>query len=758
MLGSPVPTPITIVRKCILVIRGRRKSARRLWPVVGATALAAAIAFVSLAAAAQSTDVKTTPVLDLKSAPLGDLKTAVAQLQGKQPGNGVATLKPLVTKLPKLADYIAWFLASAQFDAASYAEVPTTLAPVWAQSPPSPLMWRAALLASRADLQTGHAHDALEVLRKYYDKLPQPQGDLAMAVAFAADNDLISAAVYDQRVYYGYPASGEATQAETDLAKLHAQLSERYPPAMGNVMLGRAMKLMELAQPEKARKEFLALIPQLGGTDRDEARVKIGVVDYDRKETVAAQHYLESLELDAGEADAERLHYLLLCARRRNDRAAMNELVERISQDYPNSPWRLESLWAAANADLLENQPAEYEPLYRACYESFPNDPRAAECHWKVAWAHYLRRADDAADYMRDHLSRFPASENAPGALYFLGRLAESSDDVGAARVYYGEIAREYPNHYYAALSRERLASPAVSATGARPAVARSTKSDSNQIDDFLRMIAFPSRVHARDFQANAMAKERLERARMLASAGLDDWAETELRYAAQNEDQPHVIALELASEASGREAYAQGLRYLKRYASDYLYYPIDSAPAGFWRLAFPMPFRTELERSARERNLDPFLLAALARQESEFDPKAVSRSSARGLTQILPSTGRELSRRLQIKPFSTARLFQPSVNLQLGAYYLRSIADSLDGRWEATLAGYNAGPLRARAWLTWAEFREPAEFVETIPFRETRNYVQIVLRNADMYRRIYSSTKTAPAKPTVKTASAAAP
>jgi len=700
---------------------------------------------VSLAAPAAPVDPNATS--------LGDLKTAVAQLQGKQSGNGVVTLKPLLAKLPKLADYIAWLIASEHFEAASYADVPATLAPVWAQSPPSPLIWRASLLAARADLQTGHAHEALELLRKYYDKLPQPQGDLAMATAFAADgvNDPISAAVYDQRVYYGYPASSEAAQAETDLAKLRTQLGEKYPPAMGNVMLGRALKLLELGQVEKARKEFLALIPQLGGADCDVARVKIGVVDYDRKETVAAQHYFESLELDAGEADAERLHYLLLCARRRNDRAAMNALIERIGQNYPSSGWRLESLWAVANAELLENQPAEYEPLYRACYESFPSDPRAAECHWKVTWTHYLRRAEDAADYLREHLTRFPASDNAPGAVYFLGRLAESTDDVAAARVYYGEIAREYPNHYYAALARERLASLSAGATGARPAVARSTKSDTNkfdtnQADDFLRMIAFPSRVHARDFQANAVAKARLERARMLASAGLDDWAEVELRYAAQNEDQPHVIALELASESSRREAYAQGLRYLKRYASDYLYYPIDSAPADFWRLAFPLPYRADFERSARERNLDPFLLAALARQESEFDPKAVSRSSARGLTQILPSTGRELNRRLQIKPFSTARLFQPSVNLELGAYYLRSIADSLDGRWEATLAGYNAGPARARTWLTWAEFREPAEFVETIPFRETRNYVQIVLRNADLYRRIYASSRTASA------------
>ena len=232
--------------------------------------------------------------------------------------------------------------------------------------------------------------------------------------------------------------------------------------------------------------------------------------------------------------------------------------------------------------------------------------------------------------------------------------------------------------------------------------------------------------------------------AALLAAAGLDDWAEGELRYAAQTEDQPHVMGLELASIASRHSAQDVAIRYLKKYSPDYLYMPIESAPAEFWKLAFPLPYRADLERYAKANHLDPFLMAALARQESEFNPKAVSYANARGLTQILPSTGRELSRHLQIKTYSTARLFQPQVNLQLGSYYLRSVADSLGGRWEAALAAYNAGLSRAVAWSMWGEFREPAEFVETVPFTQTHDYIQIVLRNADIYRRLYAQEEAA--------------
>jgi soluble lytic murein transglycosylase len=268
-------------------------------------------------------------------------------------------------------------------------------------------------------------------------------------------------------------------------------------------------------------------------------------------------------------------------------------------------------------------------------------------------------------------------------------------------------------------------------------------------VNSFLRTVDFPTRARVRNFEPNARAKVRLARARLLASAELDDWAEIELRYAAQSEDQPHVMGLELATMAARRSAQDQAIRYLKRYAPDYLYMRIDSAPAEFWKLAFPIPYREELERFARQNNLDPFLVAALARQESEFNPKAVSVSSARGLTQIMPSTGRELSRRLRIRPYSTARLFQPQVNLQMGTYYLRSVVDSVDGRWEAALAAYNAGLSRAKDWSTWGEFREPAEFVETVPFTQTREYIQIVLRNADIYRQLYAAPAAAAAKTT---------
>jgi len=179
-------------------------------------------------------------------------------------------------------------------------------------------------------------------------------------------------------------------------------------------------------------------------------------------------------------------------------------------------------------------------------------------------------------------------------------------------------------------------------------------------------------------------------------------------------------------------------MRIMKGMAPEYLNLPIDAAPRPFWELLFPLPYRAELDKAARDQDLDLYLLAGLIRQESEFDPKALSHANAYGLTQVRPVTGRQYARKLGMPRFTKSMLFQPAANVKIGSSIFRGMLAQNNGRVEQTLAAYNAGPGRLTRWLGWNQYREPAEFVESIPFTETRDYVQAVLRNADLYRRLY--------------------
>ena len=313
----------------------------------------------------------------------------------------------------------------------------------------------------------------------------------------------------------------------------------------------------------------------------------------------------------------------------------------RLNILYPASEWRLGALIWAGNYYLLRNDPDSYVPLYRACSDSFPGDPRAATCHWKVAWNAYLRRRDEAGKLLSEHLERFPQSEKCSAALYFLGRLSEESGGRDAARTYYRRILEEYPNNYYAQLALARDGGGITASAAARLS-----------------------------FEPSAESRYRIARSRSLISEGLRDFAETELRFAAREDGQPHVLATELARQANARGAADQGIRYVKAVFPDYLKTQLDNASAEMWRLAFPLPFRQELERNARLRGLDFYLVAGLIRQESEFTPGALSRANAYGLMQVMPATGRQLARQLKLGRFRNSLLHRPDYNLRLGTVF----------------------------------------------------------------------------------------
>jgi peptidoglycan lytic transglycosylase len=189
--------------------------------------------------------------------------------------------------------------------------------------------------------------------------------------------------------------------------------------------------------------------------------------------------------------------------------------------------------------------------------------------------------------------------------------------------------------------------------------------------------------------------------------------------------------------QAEQADAPYQALRAMKATAGNYLGLPLDKAPRRYWEMLFPLPYRRELEAAARRERVDPFLLAGLIRQESEFNPGALSSANAYGLTQVRPGTGRQFARKAGVPRFTPRQLFQPATSLKIGSAVFRAMLDQY-GQVEQTLAAYNAGPRRMAEWAAWGTYREPAEFIEMIPFTETREYVEAVLRNADIYRRLY--------------------
>ena len=637
--------------------------------------------------------------------------------------------KQAASKVPQLEDYAEYIREQAEYNLKNYPEIGKAAARVFDQKPASPLTGPAAALAVKADLGNDQPKQALDLIRKHYARITQPQADLLLAQCFRANGDFAQAVEYFQRVYYGYPQAKEAEDASQALADLKLKLGDAYPAPAATAMLARAKKLLDAKNYAAARADLEAALPKLAGAQLDLARVRIGTTRLLDKDPKAALEYLKGLHVDDPDADAERLSYIVRSVRKLDRTADVRQYLDQLAQKHPDSAWRLDALTFVANQANVDGDPATYLPLYQACAAGFPDDPRSAWCHWRLAFTAYSQNKVDAFDLLREQVQRYPDAVDANAALYYLGRFAETRGDDAAARAYFSELVRLFPNTYYGVIGRERLKETKVASAAADPVVL-----------EFIRGIQFPVRVVPVSFVPDKDTQRRLDRAKLLETFALNDWAESELKFGAREEgEQTHIYAYELAKLASSQNEYDQAVRYIKAYAPGYLSYPVSSAPLDFWHLAFPLPYRTTLDRDSRENNLDPFLVGALIRQESEFNPKVISYAHAYGLMQVEPSTGRELARRLKIKGFRTTDLLAPDRNMQLGTYYFRSLLNQLNGEVELALAAYNAGKSRVDQWRQRGAFREPSEFIETIPFDQTRTYVQVVLRNADVYRRFYA-------------------
>jgi soluble lytic murein transglycosylase len=642
-----------------------------------------------------------------------DYATAVQRLRNKS--------------IPSLADYVVYYLAASQqltgdFDGALAALNVYRESPV----PASPLAGRISVLHARVLLDKKDpalAAKALRLLREDLKILPQPDGDFALALAAQATGDNREAAIGYQRVYYSSPNADLAADAATALSRLRESMGQDYPPPSARQQLERAEKWLAVRQYKKAGAEYAALEESLTGPDRDIARLGVGVSDFLAGATSLALNNLKSFRAAVPETEAERLYRVTEAARRVVDDISMSEAVAELDRNFPQSPWRMKALIAAGNRYASINDRVHYTALYQAASDGFPADQATAAPHWRLAWDAYVTTRPERITLLREQILRYPSEGHASTALYFLGHIAEAENRPAEAKAYYDALSLRFPHYFYTTLARERKQP----VTEVKPDGATKT---------WLESVAWPKHRDLSETEANAATQRRIDRTRLLVEAGQPDAAEAEARFGARTgNEQPQLIALDLArTEPTPFKA----LRVMKSLTLDYLALPTAAASPRFWQMLFPLPWKDDIVRDATEHEIDPYHVAGLIRQESEFNPNAKSPANAYGLMQLLPATGRMLGKEHGIAITRPVTLFNPAVNIQLGAHYLRAQLDTWSGDWYRTLAAYNAGPGRVREWTAGAAFREPVEFIESIPFDETREYVQAVLRNAGMYKELY--------------------
>jgi len=615
--------------------------------------------------------------------------------------------------------------------------------------------------AAETDLASGHSADALAELKRFRSEYPdsvmtdaalQSLGDAALAANQPAEavaaldaysqttqrpallllrgeareqaGKTLDAVADYQAVYLRFATSEQARQAGTKLGFLRASLTANYPPLALDQRLAHAAMLFGAKSWNDARSEYAELLPQLSGADYERARLRIlecGV------ELGSGPGEIVALQISDPDVDAERLDALAEYYRAQLQEAQMVAAIEGVVSRAPSSHWAESALFLAGNYYWVQLDRDRAASYYKRLEEDFPTSTNAPAAQWRVAWAAVLKRQPEGAVLLQDHLRRFPGSPYTPDALYWLGRLAEEAGVAPLARGYYTKLAERYPQNYF-----ETQAAVRVRAVGPGP-VERS---------DVLDSIPAVSAIPKLDGPIPLAAVGRQARADALRSIGFDASSELELRagYAATGE--PRLL-LEAAQAASAAGHYGAAIVTVRQIFPQLESQPFSDVPRDVWRVAYALPFEDSIRRWSAKAGVDPMLVAGLIRQESAFEPEARSGKSAIGLMQLIGPTARLLAKQEKIR-YSRARLTEPDYNVRLGAAYLAGLEKQFGGA-ESALAAYNAGEDRVTLWTAGQAYRETAEFVDSIPFTETRQYVQIVTRNADIYRRLYGAQPDEP-------------
>ncbi len=620
-----------------------------------------------------------------------------------------------------LGDYVAYYLGTSYLQTGRRAEGLAALANFSATYPDSLLIRDAHLSYANALLDEGRASEAADILEK--DRLPARSDiEFALGKSYAALKQYPKASEAFSNIYFNMPLSAEADPANEELKKL--SIAAQPTPAQRKT---RAELLMKGKRYADAIDEYRDIASHATPESRISAELAYAEALHRGGRNREAKAEVTNLSGGTPEQNAQRLYILAEVAWASSENDTFYRTVDEMRQTAPTSPWLEQALLLVANLHLVHHEPDQALDAFRELQQRFPNGARASYAHWKAAWLTFrLKRTAEAKKEFEEQIALYPNGNETSNALYWRARVAEEENEPAMARAFYQKLSDRYRNYYYAALGRERV---------------KKLPEAEIQPGQFPLLDRVPPLDRAEKVTLEEPPAEdlHLQKAKLLGNGGLVDFAVRELQ-AASNDDKGNWELAETAQIYTDTGHYDRAIEVMKRSVPSYFAVDIPMLPREYWEAFFPRPYWPDLKKFSTANGLDPYLVASLIRQESEFNPLAVSRANAVGLMQLLPKTGKLVAHQESLRRYNSSQLFTPAVNLQLGTRYFKGMVDQFGGSFEHALAAYNAGSDRVEEWMGQGPYRDTCEFVESIPFTETREYVQAIMRNASVYRQLYGT------------------
>jgi soluble lytic murein transglycosylase len=638
---------------------------------------------------------------------------------------------PAFAKTP-VADYARYYTGIAlqrmnRLDEADAAFAAVADRKVDAQLPESALYRRAEIREAKLDFAA--AVDIYDQLLKRTPASPQIALVKLGADASAA-GDRQRAIAAHRRVLQEFTLTAEAAEAERLLDQLGGFTLDT-PEAIA-AELGRGEALFKARKYDLAKNAYTRIASRLLGEDRERTTLRLAQIQAATGQPRQARDVFQRFATHPT-LGAEAQFGLLSERRATGHHDEANDLTEDFVARHPNHPLAEEALHEMARRYVLDDDDETAAKVYTRMIDRFPAGPFAERGAWKAGWWAYREKnfAETIRVFERG-AATFPRSDYRPSWLYWTARAYDQMGERLKAVERYRLTATDYLNTYYGRLAWKRLEehNEATVTPGIRRAVAAPTPPPPNA-----------------------------EIVKTLITAGLYRPALNELQYAQKVwGDSPQVQAtIALVHNKMGN--LRLGITAMKRAYPQFMTAGGEELPQEILRIIYPIDYWPLLKGNAQAQGLDPYIVAALAAQESTFDPQIKSSANAIGLMQLITPTGRRIARKIGMRNFSERSLSNPEINARLGTQYFGDMVKEFGG-YHFALAGYNAGEHRVRRWNSEAPGLPVDEWIDNIPFPETQNYVKRILGTAEDYRRLYGEGQipTAVTRKSTPTKKAAAP
>ncbi len=637
-----------------------------------------------------------------------DFRGAVERVEAGEFAAARPVLEKLLERGGVLEDYYLYYLALARAHTGDHSGAVAALEQLRERHPRSVWNAAAALELGRLRARAGRLKEAEALLREAENsaksaatraaaRLERAQVAICGGAAAAAAAELLE-------LRRAGPPDAIAADARKTLQALRALYPELAPTAQD--WLEEAKLLLREREYLLAEKALRAADPQL-----EKAEVLWLLAEAQRGQglpAAAASTLTAFLQQHPTHPQAPvALFQLAKLFWNRDEEVLAEAAFRQFLRRYPDHPLAAEALYALGRIEQGSGRPAAAIFTYGELARRFPHAKTAPEARWRIGWIHYRNgRYGEAARAFAALAADPSAGPDAIGGRYWQARALEKLRRRAEARALYRRILREAPSSYYAALAEAKVGA---GGGGSVPPPLPSVSLHPRDIDAY----------HGERFEAlRALALPRLAAGELLAmeAAAADPDRAAALARAAADVD-AYPLARRLVERLPQGDPRAEALR-------EYLRYPL-----GFWQTG-----KGEAER----QGVDPLLVVALIRQESYFDPEAVSPANAQGLMQLLPATARSEAAALGWPDAKAGRLDDPKVNMALGIRHLSALLRRWEGDLIKALAAYNGGAAAVEKWQARYGHLEPDEFVESLTYRETRDYVKRVLANYRAYARRY--------------------